>query len=329
MKLPRRRTVGAMLIAVILSLSSMSLSAQDAATGIFSGAKVLYEAAQAKPPEQRIEDYRGIRRLLDLIVNEHPSSDLAVSILLQERIDGVDVAAVDAVLEEADAAASPSQEIVSPVTEQSGTPLQSSAGVESSTNETAIVAAAPTPQVFTPLRSEKEIVADLQSELNRIGCGAGTADGVPGQRTRTAFSLFVQMSGSRLLDSDLSTEDAVAAVRAVEEPICTSRWAVNNAPVLLSGNWGYRADCQLLFRKVRITGSMNMRYSGSGQYSGDARNSLGERGPIYASISGNTVRTRIDFPRSKISSSLSTSSRSMSLSGKDSNGCEIVAWKVQ
>ncbi|TNF59841.1 MAG: hypothetical protein EP307_09635 [Rhodobacteraceae bacterium] len=87
------------LAVIIVTVSLLSLGAaaraQDAADGIFRGAQALFAAAQAKPEEERLEDYRAIRRLLDLIVEDHPASDLAVRILLQETIEGVDIATID------------------------------------------------------------------------------------------------------------------------------------------------------------------------------------------------------------------------------------------
>ena len=203
----------AIFFAVFFACTPGTSVAQDEAVGIFAGAKALYAIAQTKTKEEKLDDYRGVRRLLDLIVEEYPSSDLAVSILLQDTIEGVDVAAVDAALEAAspdstglEATSSPdtigSSSSPVPITENSATAIPSP-----NTSETI-------PELVELARTEKEIVLDVQAELNRIGCSAGTADGVAGRRTKSAFSDFIKESGVALSDDDLPTEEAVVGIES-------------------------------------------------------------------------------------------------------------------
>jgi peptidoglycan hydrolase-like protein with peptidoglycan-binding domain len=313
-----------------LLFSGTPVRAQDAAQGIFQAAVALYRDAEARPDDTRLDDYRSVRRLLDLIVTSHPGSDLAVQILLQQNIEGLDVAALDRALSEApDAAAIVPEAQNDPAT---------AAGVQPGP---AIVdpfaAAAPLPgvdPVSQPLaepvpaaRSETEIVRDMQTELNRLGCNAGGADGVAGPRTRAAFRMFLRNTGSPTGEDTLATEAALAEVRAVSDRVCSLRWVSRTAPERLSGSWGYRADCQMVFRRVRITGTLDMRYQGDGQFTGTARNSLGERGSAAARVSGNAVSTLLSFPTARVQGNFVTSTSSMSMSGRDSNGCDVVAWK--
>ncbi len=75
-----------------VSLHGVSM-AQDSGPARMDKASTLYQG-QATP----LPDLEEIERLLDGIVQEFPASDLAVSIILQEKIQGLDVAAFRAQL---------------------------------------------------------------------------------------------------------------------------------------------------------------------------------------------------------------------------------------
>jgi len=127
---------------------------------------------------------------------------------------------------------------------------------------------------------------------------------------------------------DLNLPRVLAELRAETRPVCSLRWVAQAAPERLAGGWGYRADCRGLFGRIlRITGTLSMRHEGGGSFAGSARNSLGESGSAAARVTGNAVATRIDFPRASVRGSFTTSTRSMTMSGRDSNGCDVVAWK--
>ncbi len=295
-----RRLVSAISIISLFVMAIMSPAhAQDPAEGIFRGALAIYQSAQSKPADEQTTDYVNVRRLLDLIVKDYSESDLSVRILLQDNIDGLDVSDVDQKLA-----------------------LASSAAVSQPTVSTAQPSTVPMPAL-----SEREIVKEIQSELNRLGCGAGKADGVVGQRTRAALDGFNLVVPTPSTVDSAFTMATLGTLRGTIDPVCSSRWQITNRPNLLAGIWGYRADCKTLFRTIRITGSITLNRNASGQFSGSAHNSLGERGSAFASISGTRVQTNVKYPRQSITASLNTSTKSTSLSGRDSNGCTIVAWK--
>ncbi|URF48101.1 hypothetical protein [Dinoroseobacter shibae] len=80
---------------------------------------------------------------------------------------------------------------------------------------------------------------------------------VVGRRTQAAFARFLRLLGAKHAEAALATEAALASIRGVSDPICTARWVVANAPEKLAGSWGFRANCQTLFRKVRNWPSCN------------------------------------------------------------------------
>jgi hypothetical protein len=324
MRIFRRLSVLVFLLATV-SVPFQSI-AQDAAAGIFAGAKALYTLAQSKPENERLADYQGVRRLLDLIVEEHPSSDLAVGILLQDTIDGLDVAAVDAALAEIDTA--PAQEEARP--EVTGALAPSGSGAIDPapvTPPAQVEAAAPPPEL--PQRTEKEIVLDIQNELNRIGCTAGSADGVAGRKTRTAFSNFINDSGVDLTVDQLVTEQAVAALKAQEGTVCQVRTMASTPASALAGSWGFRSDCPGLGNRViRNTGTMNLAYQGDNTLRGPARNRQGNTGSAVIQFQGSrTAATVINFGFVTVKGNLTRSTSNMTVSGTGTRNCKIVAWK--
>lgn len=75
--------------------TQLSVGAKE---GIFSAAKIIYETANEQPDEQKFENCPRVRELLDKTVSDFGSSDLAVRILLQYTIEGLDVAELDQIL---------------------------------------------------------------------------------------------------------------------------------------------------------------------------------------------------------------------------------------
>ncbi|WP_209506694.1 MULTISPECIES: peptidoglycan-binding domain-containing protein [unclassified Ruegeria] len=296
--------------AILSAILCLPLHAQSGADGILIAARTIYESAASKDEANRRAEYSSVRQLLDLVLEQHPGSDAALGIMLEETVAGIDVAELNRAL------AAQAQTDESPST-------AASVDAETTTAEQSVTVEA----ALVPARPEKEVVKDIQTELNRVGCSAGTADGVAGRKTRSAFEDFLFYSGTALSLEDLATEAAVSALQGTLDPVCTSRWLAANAPDKLAGTWGYRADCKMLFGKARITGAMRLGMNAPGKYQGPISNSLGENGTIYATVSGNAVNTQINWPRQKTTSQLYTSTRSTSLSGKDSNNCDVVAWR--
>lgn len=52
----------------------------------------------------------------------------------------------------------------------------------------------------------RSLVSQIQTELNRLGCDAGTVDGIWGTKSKTALSQFIKASGT----AHISTEPSLA-----------------------------------------------------------------------------------------------------------------------
>lgn len=70
-------------------------------------------------------------------------------------------------------------------------------------------------------KAMRSLIRNIQTELNRVGCGAGTADGVAGPRTRAAFSRYVSARGNLGLTADkLGTGEALTALKKEKGRVC-------------------------------------------------------------------------------------------------------------
>lgn len=85
-------------VAIFMLFASASWAGPE--EGLFKAATIIYSSSANQSPEVKRLSYESIRKILDQIVADYPGSDLAVRILLQDTIDGLDVAAVDATLKE-------------------------------------------------------------------------------------------------------------------------------------------------------------------------------------------------------------------------------------
>ncbi|MEM9434944.1 MAG: peptidoglycan-binding domain-containing protein [Pseudomonadota bacterium] len=314
-------------IFVFILSAGLSL-AQTVSDPLFQSAKSIYDAAQSKSADQRQTDYESVAGLLNLIVQTQPQSDLARSIQAQAVIDGLDVAVVSA------AARSARPELALPSAPLVPSPQAGTLAAQQAPQIGNGLAPAPgvDPLALQPQRSEKEIVQDLQTTLNTLGCGAGTPDGVAGKKTRRAFGRFLKLTASPIPAEDYATEGAVQAVRQAiathGADICNARWAFANAPYAMGQNWGFRADCQLLFRKVRVTGSMDLNVIDNQRFNGTIRNSRGYNGRISGSVRGNSVSAVMNWSNGlRETATLYMSRNSLTVSGKNSSGCDVVAWK--
>ncbi len=178
-------------------------------------------------------------------------------------------------------------------------------------------------------RDEKTIIRETQEELNRVGCRAGRPDGVPGRRTKRALRHFLLTTSSAFSEDDLGSEAVLAAIRATSDPVCSLRWVIRNAPLASLGPWAFVSECQLLFRKLKITGTINYKVVDANRITGTIHNSLGQTGYFTATVSGIHISTRINWPRAGIVTTATgtASSKSFAYHGRDSQGCTFSAWK--
>lgn len=92
----------------------------------------------------------------------------------------------------------------------------------SSTARDKVAALVPTsPQSAKDDTETRSLIRDIQTELNRVGCSAGTADGVAGPRTRSAFSRYISARENLgLTPESLETSETLAALRGEQGRVC-------------------------------------------------------------------------------------------------------------
>lgn len=191
--------------------TALPVSAQDPAQGLFAGVKALYASSQSKAEADRLEDYQDIRRLLDLIVKDYPSSDIAVKILLQDTIDGVDIGAIDAALE-ADEGRMETTSVelgaetnvgVAPSTKEgvsSAAILPAEGGADASDAQPPNLPNSTAPSVANAssenaLKLDRRAVRDIQARLTVLGHDPNGIDGVIGRGTRAALGRWQSTKG--------------------------------------------------------------------------------------------------------------------------------------
>jgi len=304
-------------------------------------AQIIFDSAQQQEGVLRLQAYRKVREILDRIVADFPTSDTAVRVMLRDNIDGLDVAALDAALVgipqtgrgsplEVEEGAGANLEADGEADAQPATEaaiIREDVAGKPETPENVATNATRSPKLAKPERYEIEIVKDIQTELNRLGCGAGSVDGVVGGNTRAAFSEYIRASGSKLVMEDLATETVVLELEAAAAPICDPSARVSSAR--LAGSWGWRTDCPGFGNRiVRNRGTMTLRHVGNGRLEGPARNQQGNRGNGVLKISGDRADAYIKYGFAVVRARLQrTSGSRYTLVGTGTRNCKVVAWK--
>jgi uncharacterized caspase-like protein len=189
---------------------------------------------------------------------------------------------------------------------------------------------APAPPAVAPDR--RAIIRDTQQALNAAGCSAGTADGIIGARTRSAFQRFITDTGADLAPADLGTDRALALLRDSAGRRCKAVVA-QPAPdtpgqrggVDLSGSWQFRAKCPLF---IQTTGTVRYRRTGPNTFSGPLTDSLGQTAATQVTLDGRKMNFVLRFPTATIYASGTLSADGNSYTNVATNGCSATVWRA-
>lgn len=316
-----------------LIFAASTLAAQDSPEALLTEAESIYEG-----PESSLTTLSAVRALLDRIVNEHPSSDLAVSVLLAEPVGEIDVAGLNARLQDRDLPESSAIE----------TPAENEP-TDSRTTDTPKVGTG-SPSSLTPgsetsesaLGLDKQDIRDLQARLLVLGHDPNGVDGVIGRGTRSALSAWQVAQGAEA--TGYLSADQHARLKAMSEAALAAwRSDPNNerkylppppislGPRNMAGNWRYTTNCGSGSRlgRMKITGVLAMRHAGGNNYNGTLSNSQGLRGRVSASLRGRSVSAVTNFGLliGKVSLRARVDDQQLVLRGQDSNGCSFFATK--
>ena len=121
--------------------------------------------------------------------------------------------------------------------------------------------------VPTIQRSERETIALVQTELNRLGCSLGTADGVVGARSRAALRSYLERKNGNYEYSDDLFRDAEFLVSISEETgtLCEPESVTTpsrNPTVSFVGSYRVHSGCTGLWRVYREWGDLTITRNG-------------------------------------------------------------------
>ncbi len=218
-------------LALVFLLFALPLqgNAAESADELFKEALATYNEASKAGPEVQLEAYETVMAILDRIVDDFPTSDLAVNILLGETVQGMNI------------------EEVAVFVASAGTSSQMTSSAASSANPTPSVASKQTSDAANssfPIEETARIRL-VQENLNRLGCAAGSADGVVGQRTLSAYSRYLEAKEISGGSYDLVTNELLALLASDTGTVCkpipamTSR-STARSQVIKGVRWTYR-----------------------------------------------------------------------------------------
>lgn len=279
-----------------------------------------------------------MRVLLDRIVNEHPSSDLAVSVLLAEPVGEIDVAGLNARLKSGDLSESS--------TIKAATENEASESTITDSPEVNIGSPSRLPPGFetseAALGIDKQGIRDLQARLLVLGHDPNGVDGVIGRGTRAALSAWQVAQGTDptgYLNSEQHTqlqamsEAALTVWRADPE---NERKYLPPPPIAIgpgkmSGIWRFRTKCGPSSKLGRMTieGVLNVGHAGGMRYSGRVQQSQGFRGQFSGRLNGRRMTAEINWGLllGRVQVVGTVQNQRLAMSGQDSNRCSFFAVK--
>ena len=200
-----------------------------------------------------------------------------------------------------------------------------------------------TEATMTALDLDRAAVRDLQARLLVAGHDPNGIDGLIGPGTRGALQAWQYSQGvtangllndaqlellKRQTDQDLASwlEDPKnAALHTPPPPIALG-------PGNLSGTWRFTTTCgpNSKLGQRRITGVVSLQHAGGNHYTGNLRNSQGLRGQYSARLNGRqyTAEVNFGFLIGKVKVTGRIADRSLTVRGRDSNGCSFYSTKA-
>ncbi|MDU9003859.1 caspase family protein [Sedimentitalea todarodis] len=190
----------------------------------------------------------------------------------------------------------------------------------------------PDPAAQEPDR--KTIIRETQAALNAAKCSAGSADGVPGPRTRQAFQRFITDTGAALKATDLGTAKALQAIRQSGSRTCNAQPAAQPDAAVsraqpagfnIAGNWQFRASCPLF---IKTTGTASYTRTGPNSFRGTVNDSLGQSATTLVTLTGRKMKFVLNWATVTTYASGTLAADGRSYSNVASNGCTATAWRV-
>jgi peptidoglycan hydrolase-like protein with peptidoglycan-binding domain len=331
------------LFAFILGVWALAPSATLAGPeeGLFQAAKIIHDTAQQQDGELRLISLEQSKAILDQIVVDYPATDLAVRVLLEDTIEGLNVGALNAELESLEGLVGTSSSEASSAT---GEVLQGTIQAEAPIPTTAQPSRLPdgNEEDEGALELDRLAIRDLQARLLVLGHDPNGVDGAIGRGTRSAIRAWqatVQVAPNGFLNRPQYEELKQASESDLQEWLKVPENARRHTPpppialgpTSMTGNWQFQSRCGPNSRlpNQTVTGAMSIAHTGGGNYSGTMRNSQGFRAQMTVTLRGRTVQGNANFGLflGRVSFTARVEDQRLAMNGTDSNGCRFFASK--
>lgn len=348
------------LLPFIVVLWANSALAEEPAAKHLEAVQMAYKSALDARGEEQLVLYRDVRDKLDGIIDDYPTSDVAVDILFRREFLGLDLQTMDTALYAALGDNPP--KFVAP---RGGSQTASSSGDAQTTGQTpaalpqitngTVAAMPPAPEndrqvgsQFAPATEDSERrlglsrqdIRELQARLTSLGIDPNGIDGVVGRGTRGAITTWQEGSGmpaTGYLDAP-QLERLRAASQSVYDTWLTNPQnrarieVVAITPARMAGTWRFTARCGSGSRMPgkTFTGTMTLEHAGGRSYRGRMRTSQGLTGSVTVQVSGRNFSTQENWGLfgGRVQTQGRISDDARVVNGRDSNGCRVTASKA-
>ncbi|WP_372921588.1 peptidoglycan-binding domain-containing protein [Roseovarius sp.] len=200
-----------------------------------------------------------------------------------------------------------------------------------------------TEATMAALDLDRAAVRDLQARLLVAGHDPNGIDGLIGPGTRGALQAW-QVSQGVAANGLLNDPQLELVKRQTDEGLASWLEDPQNAalhtppppiaigPGNLSGTWRFTTTCgpNSKLGQSRITGVVSLQHAGGNRYTGILRNSQGLRGQYSALLNGRqyTAEVNFGFLIGKVQVTGRIADRSLTVRGRDSNGCSFYSTKA-
>ena len=120
------------------------------------------------------------------------------------------------------------------------------------------------PQIVPDTITQELVVQKIQTELNRLNCNAGLADGVIGNNTKSALARYAIAAG-RLIDEEMLTDKKFLTELQKSQVICKTIKTYTES-TLLASNYKFEICGTVANKRECSSGDLNLRRLKDGEY---------------------------------------------------------------
>lgn len=291
------------------ALFAAHMAVAQGAGGLAENAINLNRYGQTLEGPARQSVMQDVRRILDRVVIEHPSSREARTIQSGGLLGSLNVAALNA--------------------ELSGRPVPN---FESGTTRPVDPKRHPMLGNGGPARvitvDPKARMKMVQETLNARGCKTGTPDGRRGRNTMRGYRRFLKEKGLNPDAYPIESEAFWQVLAASEGEVCEVV-IVPVTPQTMLGNWRYNTVCGRNFKApgAKTNGIFYLRSVSGNGFTGTVKNNHGMTASVRGQLDGRRVSMSIRWLFLKATAVGTVTDEAYVVHGRDSDGCRFTARK--